>query len=42
MRNLELFVEVEVGNSLDIDKMIDVDSVYLLKGWFIIFFKDNC
>lgn len=42
MRNLELFVEVEVGNSLDIDKMIIVDSDYLLKGWFIIFFKDNC
>lgn len=30
-----------IGNYLDVNKYIIVDSVYLFKMWFIIFFKDN-
>lgn len=41
LRNLNLFINVNRGNYLDVNKYIIVDSVYLFKMWFIIFFKDN-
>lgn len=41
LRNLNLFINVNIGNYLDVNKFIIVDSVYLFKMWFIIFFKDN-
>lgn len=41
LRNLNLFINVNIGNYLDVIKYIIVDSVYVFKMWFIIFFKDK-
>lgn len=39
--NLSFFNNVIVGQYFDVNKYIIVDSVYFLKVWLIILFKDN-